>query len=104
MQTTPMPYQWFADRFFTGLQPVRDFGRWQVWSAEQGQTPLLIVVNKSDEEVVKCLYESGAERAEDIALLRRLPPGEESGAGVSAFPKPPYPTLSAGKARPLPEH
>ncbi len=103
MQTTAMPYQWFVDRFFTHLQPVRDFGRWQVWSAEQGQAPLLLVVNEIEEEVVKCQYESEAERAEDIALLRCLPPGDAAGAGVLAFPKPPRPTLSASKARPLPE-
>ncbi len=54
MQTTAMPYQWFADRFFTDLQPVCGFGLWQVWSAELGQTPLLLVVNELEETVVKC--------------------------------------------------
>ncbi len=100
MQTTAMPYQWFADKHFTHLQPVRDFGRWQVWSAEQGQTPLLLVVNEIEEEVVKCQYESDAERSEDIALLRLLPPGGEAGAGVLAFPKPPRPALSARRTMP----
>lgn len=100
MQTTTMPYQWFLDRFFTDLQPVRDFGLWQIWAARQGQDPLLIVVNELEETVVQCRYESDAERTEDIKLLRRLPPGEELGAGVPAFPKPPRPTLSAAKAKP----
>ncbi len=100
MQTKTMPYQWFVDRFFTDLQPVRGFGLWQVWSAEQGQNPLLLVVNEIEETVVQCRYESDTERAEDIALLRRLPPGDEAGAGVFAFPKPPLPTLLAAKAKP----
>ncbi len=99
MQTTAMSYQWFVDRLFTDLQPVRGFGPWQVWSARQGRDPLLIVVNELEETVVQCRYESDAERSEDIALLRRLPPGDEADAGVFAFPKPPRPTLSAAKKR-----
>ncbi len=100
MQTTAMPYKWFVDRFFTELQTVRGFGLWQVWAARQGKDPLLLVVNELEETVVQCRYESEAERTEDINLLRRLPPGDEAGAGVFAFPKPPPPTLSAAKAKP----
>jgi len=100
MQTTEMPYQWFVDRFFTELQPVRGFGSWQVWAARQGRDPLLLVVNELEETVVQCRYENDAERTEDINLLRLLPPGDEAGAGVFAFPKPPHLSLSAAKAKP----
>lgn len=103
MQTMTMPYQWYTDRYFNDLEPVRDFGLWQVWSARQYQAYLLLLVNEIEEIVVKCQYESLAERWEDIKLLACIPPDGEAGAGVFALLKPPSPTLSAGNARPLPK-
>lgn len=103
MQTVTMPYQWFVDRYFTHLQPVCGFDLWQVWSANQVYAPLLLLVNEIEEVVIKCQYESQEERAEDIDLLRRIPPAGEAGAGVLAALKPVPPALLPGKARSLPK-
>ncbi len=103
MQTVTMPYQWFVDRCFRDFSPVRGFGLWQVYSAKQYQDPLLLLVNETEEVVIKCRYESWEECAEDIDLLRRIPPGGEASAGVLAALNPAPPVLSAGSARPLPK-
>jgi len=103
MRTVMMPYQWFTDRYFGDSKPVCGFGLWQVWSARQYQAPLLLLVNETEEVVIKCQYDSQEERAEDIDLLRRIPPEGEADAGILAALKPVPPVLSAGSARPLPE-
>ena len=102
MQTVTMPYQWFVDQYFTDLQPVRDFGLWQVWAAKQYRAYLLLVVNEIEEVVIKCQYESHEERLEDMKLLRCIPPDGEDGAGIFASLRPVPPVISAGSARRLP--
>lgn len=102
MQTVTMPYRWFMDRYFNDLEPVLDFGLWQIYAAKQYQDHLLLLVNEREEVVIRCRYESRKEQAEDIDLLRRIPHGGDAGAGVLAALKPSPPMLSAGNARPLP--
>ncbi len=46
MQTVTMPYQWFVDRYFHGSEPVRAFGFWQIYAANQYQDHLLLLVNE----------------------------------------------------------
>lgn len=98
MQTETMPYQWFVERYFSELEPVRDFGLWQVWSAQQYRLYLLLVVNEIEEIVVKCQYGSLEERTEEIKLLRRLPPEGGAGEGIFASLNPAPPVLSTGNA------
>ncbi len=103
MQTVTMPYQWFVDRYFSDLERVRDFGLWQVWSARQYQTYLLLVVNEIEEVVVKCQYDSQEEYRADVELVRLIPPDDAAGAGSLASLSPVPPVLPANNARPLPK-